>query len=161
VNYLTFNLDGRYGDIADADNLVLGKMTEFKPKITLALDRFKLRLSRTIRDYDLDGSRLYKEDFITAQLSYHPKEHHSFRFLYLNDQTDRDSARFLAEEPEFEAEESIQLTYIFTKQSGLSILAGGKAQRDEDSDTNGKFTSKREVYIKFMYNFSKDIFGNN
>ena len=161
VNYLTFNLDGRYGDIADADNLVLGKMTEFIPKITLALDRFKMRLSRTIRPYDLDGSRLYKEDFITVQLSYHPKEHHSFQLLYLNDETDRDSARFLADEPAFEAEESIQLTYLFTKQSGLSILAGGKALRVEDSDTNGKFTSEREVYIKFVYNFSQNIFGKN
>ena len=160
VNYLTFNLDGRYGDIADSANLLLGEMVELKPKITVALDKFKLRLSRTLRDYDVDGSRLYEEDFLTLQLTYHPKERHYYRLLYLNDRTDRDTARFLAEEPSFETGESIEFTYLFTRESGLSILAGAKAYLENDSDLNGRYTSEREVYLKFVYNYSVDMFGN-
>jgi hypothetical protein len=137
VNNLIMNLDGRYGDIADSENLVLGKMMELKPKITILTDKLKFQLSHTVRDYEFEGSSLYEENF---------------------DQTDRDADRFLADELSYEVEDSVELTYVFQKSAGLSILAGAKVQREDDSELNDSFTSEREVYIKFKYDFNMDLF---
>jgi len=157
VNSLSLNLDGRYGDIADSENLVLGKMVELKPKITLFFDKIKFQLSHTFRDYDFDGSSLYEENFTTLQATYHPQESHAIRFLLLDDRTDRDAARFLADELDRETERSAELTYVYKKYSGLSILAGAKALLEDDSLINEEFTSEREVYIKLKYDFSIDV----
>ena len=157
VNYLSLNLNGRYGGIADSENLVLGRMLELKPKITLWFDKFKFQLSQTHRDYYYDGSILWKENFITLQLAYYPKDHHAIRLLVLDDKTDRDAARFLADELPRETEKSIQLTYLFRNNTGLSILAGAKLQLDDDSEINDEFTAAREVYIKFLYDFGMDV----
>jgi hypothetical protein len=159
INYLTMNLDGRYGDIADSENLVLGDMFELKPKITIRTDKLKFQLSHTYRDYDFENSTLYKENFTTLLIAYHPLDRHVFRLQFLFDQTDRDADRFLADELDFEEENSIELTYVFQKSTGLSILAGAKLQREDDSEINDTFTSEREVYIKFKYDFNVDLFN--
>ncbi|MFC1680602.1 carbohydrate binding family 9 domain-containing protein [Pseudomonadota bacterium] len=156
VNYFIFNLDGRYGDIADADNLVLGRMLELVPKISFYTSRLKFRLSHTYRDYVTDGSSLYTENFTTLQVSYHPLEHHAFRFLFLNDQTDR-AARFLGDEPPRERERTIELTYLYRSRPGLSILAGAKAKLESDSVSDDEYTSARQVYIKLRYDLSVEL----
>jgi hypothetical protein len=92
------------------------------------------------------------------QVAYHPKDRHAVRLLVLSDQTDRDADRFLADELSYEVEDSVELTYVFQKSAGLSILAGAKVQREDDSELNDSFTSEREVYIKFKYDFNMDLF---
>jgi hypothetical protein len=158
VNHFILNLDGRYGDIADSENLVLGEMLELKPKITILADKLKIQLSHTVRDYEFEGSTLYEENFTTLQVAYHPKDRHAVRLLILSDQTDRDTNRFLADELSYEVKDSIELTYVFQQSAGLSILAGAKAQREDDSELSDAFTSEREVYIKFKYDFNMDLF---
>ena len=156
VQYFSFNLDGRYGDIADPENLVLGNMLELKPKITIKSDKLKLRLSHIFRDYDVDGSTLYQENFSTLQIVFHPVDRHTIRLLARFDVTDRDAARFLGDDPPREKEDSVELTYLFRKSRGLSILTGAKLEQESDTDT-AAFTSKREVYIKLIYDFKKDF----
>jgi hypothetical protein len=154
ISYLTFHLDGRYGDIADPDNLVLGKMTELKPKISVVTGRMKFQASHTYRDYDLDGSRLYSENFTTIQWAYVPRDRHVVRLLLLLDKTDRDTARYLGDEVEFEKETTLQFTYLYRKSSGLSVLAGINVTREEE-DGIENFTSEREAFIKFVYDFGR------
>lgn len=163
INSLVLNLDGRYGNIADPDNLVLGKMLELKPRITYYTGGLKFQLSYVYRPYDLDGSQLWKEQFLTLLTEYRPNKHHAFRLLLLSDRTDRDTARFLADEPAFETDKSLELTYVYKTKRGLFILVGGKFELEDDSDINGEFLSKREVYIKFKYDFNTSfpsIFGS-
>ena len=37
----------------------------------------------------------------------------------------------------------------------LSILAGVKLEREDDSATNNEFTSNRQAYLKFVYDFGR------
>ena len=152
-NRFIFNLDGRYGDIADPDNLVLGRMTEIKPKIRLLTEKLKVELSHVYRDYDTDGSTLYTENFFTLQVAYYPAKKHTLRFLLLNDKTTRDAERFLGDDPSLEREKTAELTYLYRTRPGLSILAGGKLKTESDSESDQEFTSGRQVYIKFVYDY--------
>ncbi len=155
VNYFTFNLDGRYGNIADADNLVLGRMQEFKPKISLFYDKLKFQFAHTYRNFDYEGSRLWRENFSTLQLAYHFTSHHGLRLLVLYDQTDIDTTRYLGDEVPYEEEGSFELTYLYNPGTSLSVLAGAKAKQENDSSLEHSFTSDREVYIKLVYDFEK------
>ena len=157
VTPLTLNLDGRYGDIADASNLVLGDMLELKPRLRYLLsDRVSVDMSQTYRDYDLEGSRLYRENFFTFKVLYQPWDRHVFRLLYLNDRTDRDVDRFLGDEVSREDESTLEFTYLYRRDRGLSILAGANIQRQSDTNTE-EFTSEREVYIKLVYDLRRDF----
>jgi len=153
TNFVTVNFDGRYGNIADPDNIVLGDMLELEPGITLHAPRWKLRLAHTYRDFQTDGATLWTENFTTLQAVYHPVRGHMFRLLLLNDRTTRDSARFLEDEQSFEKERSVEFTYIYAQQTGLSVLAGGKLSLESNSEINGEFTSNRQIYIKLRYDF--------
>lgn len=156
TNNLVLNFDGRYGDLADADNLVLGRMQEFKPKITILTEKTKLSLSHTYRNFDYEGSELWQENFTTLQITYHPWDRHTFRFLVLNDETDRDAPRYVGDDPAFERERTAEFTYIYQRTKGLSILAGAKLKREDDSEGED-FTSGRQVYLKVQYNFDTDF----
>ena len=46
-----------------------------------------------------------------------------------------------------------ELTYLYRTRPGLSILVGGKLRSESDSEVNQEFTSCRQVYIKFVYDF--------
>jgi len=158
-NRFIFNLDGRYGDIADPDNIVLGRMKECKPRIRVLTDQLKFELAHVYRDYDMDDSTLYTENFFTLQLAYHPKKNHTFRVLFLNDKTTRDAERFLGNDPPLETEKTVELTYLYRTRPGLSILAGGKLKTESEGNSEGEitdeFTSGRQVYIKFLYDYAK------
>ena len=157
VTPLTLNLDGRYGDVADAANLVLGEMLELKPRFRYLLsDRLSFDLSHIYRDYELDGSRLYRENFFTFKVLYRPWNRHIFRLLYLDDRTDRDISRFLGEELPREDESTLEFTYLYRRDRGLSILAGANVQWESDSETS-EFTSEREVYVKLVYDLRRDL----
>ena len=152
-----FNLDGRYGDIADAQNLVLGEMMELKPKLSIVTGAFRFSVGHTYRNFDQDDTELWQENFTTVQAAWFPSERNGFRFLLLRDKTDRDVDRFLADELAFEKETAMEFTYLRRNPRGLSILAGLKLEREDDSDTNNEFTSNRQVYIKFVYDFGRGI----
>ena len=157
VKNVVFDLDGRYGDIADPDNLVLGDMLELKPAIRIFTGRLRILLAHTYRPYDLDGSTLWRENFTTLQVAYHLHDRHAFRFLYLDDRTDRDTTRFLGDDPARETEETVEFTYLYRNSPRWSVLAGAKLKRDSDSSTSGTFTSEREVYVKLRYDFDVEL----
>ncbi len=152
--FLTFNLDGRYGDMADSQNMVLGEMLELKPKITLLFGRTRIMLSHTYRNFDQDGSELYQENFSTLQFAYHPRKNHAFRMQLLYDRTDRDTERFLEDELAMDKEGSFEATYLYKPSTGLSVLLGAKVEQEDDSLPSDGFTSGRQLYLKLVYDMS-------
>jgi len=151
--HITFNLDGRWGTTADADNLVLGDMLELKPKITGRYDRITIIASLTYRDFDVDNARLYNEKFWSLTAVYKKSHQVSHRFLYLDDLTTRDTARWLGTELDKEIERTLEYTYIYKTKKDWSVLAGVKFEYDFTSDINDGSLTRREIYTKVEKRF--------
>ncbi len=146
-------LDGRIGETADADNLVLGDMEEFKPRIVYRLDKLEFTLSNTYRQFEVDGSTLYRERFNSFTLAYRRSEQVSHRLLYLDDHSERDIDSWLGPELEKERERTFEYTFIYNPDKKWHILAGIKAEYKFKSDVNDDDITNREVYAKFEKRF--------
>jgi hypothetical protein len=145
----SFNLDGRFGETADADNLVLGDLVELKPKIALDLGHFRLIASATLRDFDVKNERLYKERFLSLTALYRKDKKISHRLIFLDDLTNRDTQRWLGDELNREIARTLEYTFTYEIQEQWSVLAGIKAEYDHESDVNNGDITNREVYLKF------------
>lgn len=149
----TLNLDGRWGEIADADNLVLGDMKELKPKVSFRMENWQFILQTTYRDFEVNNSRLYKENFVSFTTQYRKNSQVSHRLLYLNDLTKRDTDRWLSPELAKEVNETFEYTFIYKPTKKLKILAGYKAEYDFESDINDGGLTNREFYTKIEQRF--------
>jgi len=144
----TLNLDGRWGETADADNLVLGDMTEIKPKIAYQLDDWRFVLQTTFRDFDVDGSNLYSERFASFTSVYRQSNKASHRFIYLDDLTRQDTDRWLGSALDKEVEREFEYAFIYKPRKKVSLLTGVKAEYDYESDISDGDVTNREVYFK-------------
>lgn len=147
----TFNLDGRWGEIADADNLVLGDMREIKPKIRFQVKKWHFLLQNTYREFDVGGSRLYKERFSSFTTTYRKNAQVWHRLLYLDDLTRQDTTRWLGDSLEKEVERTFEYTFIYKPTKKFSLLAGVKAEYEFKSDINKGDETNREVYMKLEF----------
>ncbi|WP_068547852.1 DUF5916 domain-containing protein [Thalassotalea crassostreae] len=149
----TFNLDGRYGEIADADNIVLGDMAEFKPRVRYQIGDFNIDLQHTFRDYDFEDEKLYGEDFTTFTVNWRPSDDRVVRFLVKWDETERDLNRWRdPSEKSYEREVEIELTHTRYVTKNLSLLTGFKFEREKDNTIPRDFTNDRQFYLKVNYN---------
>lgn len=148
VNWLTFSFDGRIGDIADAENMVLGYMLEFEPGLTYRLGPLELTLGAEFRDYRLDGKSLYEEQYISLTALYRSSKRFSHRFLYLDDLTKRDVERWVEEELEEKLERTIEYTFTYTPTETWKILLGAKATHEYESDIDDEDFTERQFYCK-------------
>ncbi len=155
----TFHLDGRVGEIADADNLVLGDMKEFKPRISYQLGQFKLDLRYTERRYAYESKELYQENFTTVGVNWRPNDTRQVRLLVKYDKTTRDIARWRGEELANEEEFDIELTHTRYLSKNLSFISGIKFTRESDSEINDTYTTDRQFYLRV--NYQMDFSGND
>ncbi|TRX55744.1 DUF5916 domain-containing protein [Thalassomonas sp. M1454] len=147
----TFNLDGKYGEIADAENIVLGDMQELKPRIRYQIGDFNFSVQHTYRNFDYEDSMLYKENFSTYTVNWRPDDKRVLRFLVKYDDTDRDINRWRGDELSFEREVEAELTYSLEYSKNLTLLSGLKYTREKDNEIGDDFTSKREIYLRMNY----------
>lgn len=149
----TLNLDGRIGETADADNLVLGDMVELKPKLTFQLAHFQMISSVTFRDFETDDQRLYKERLLSITMNYRSDHESSHRLIYLDDLTKRDISRWLGTELAREEEKTLEYTFTYKLKRDWSLLTGVKFEYDYKSDIDDGDITNRELYTKFEKQF--------
>ena len=142
------NLDGRIGEIADSENMVLGDMLEIKPKLTFRYGPVELTASGTFRDYELDNERLYKERFLSLTLLYRNSRNLSHRLLYLDELTERDIARWTGDELAKEVERTFEYTLTYHPAKSWKILSGVKFEYDYESDIDDDDITKRQFYCR-------------
>ncbi len=155
---ITMGLDGRYGEIADPENMVLGTMLELKPRVKFIYENIQFDIMHTFRDYQLDKSRLYLENFSTFTLAMRSSENTINRLLIKIDSTKRDAERFLADVENAELEAELEFTHIRELSKQLTLLIGAKVGQEHDVFYNRDYTNKREAYIRLNYNFEKAYF---
>jgi hypothetical protein len=154
LTYLTINFDGRIGDIADADNMVLGFMLEFKPKLTYRYGPLEFIAAGTFRDFKLDGEPLYKEQFLSFTALYRSSKQFSHRLLYLDDLTQRDIERWLdKDEPAEEFERTFEYTFTYQPAETWEFLFGVKAEYEYESNIDDGDWTAQQVYCKVEKTF--------
>ncbi|KZZ77725.1 hypothetical protein A3765_08770 [Oleiphilus sp. HI0130] len=152
----TFNFDGKYGEQADSDNLRLGDLREFKPRVRYQLGHIEIDAKATHRIFDVEEGQLYKEEFYTLGVTYRSSKIFSHRLLWLYDITERNLAIWLGSETAKETSNSVEYTAIYQPSSALRILSGFKFEDELDSDVDDKrYLTNRELYVKLEYTFSK------
>jgi hypothetical protein len=148
INKWIFNFDGRYGDIADSENNLPGKIWEYKPKLRWQSSRLEVMASATIRDYEVDNGKLYDEQFLTLRVNYRPNNIAMHRLLLLENTTDRNLVNWLVDEVDFERERIVEYTYIREISKGWSFLAGAQFLLESSDSTHSVDLAEREVYVR-------------
>ena len=149
----TLNFDGRWGEVADADNLVLGDLREVKPKISYRVDNWQFILQTTYREFDYEDEGLYKERFASFTTVYRHSNRVSHRLLYLDDLTRQDTERWRGEALDKEVSREIEYAYIYRPSKKLRLLTGAKAEYEFESDVDDGDIVNREIYFKVEAGF--------
>lgn len=150
----TLHLDGRWGAVADPENLVLGQMREIKPKLHYTAGRLDLIADLTLRDFSTDGDRLYKEQFFSLTALYHDPRGLTHRLLWLNDVTERDIDRWRGAELARETSRTLEYTQIYSPHPAWQLMWGLRLVKDYESDINKQDLTAREVYFKVQREFT-------
>jgi hypothetical protein len=146
--YWKLNLDGRIGEIADSDNMVLGNMLEIKPTLTFRYGPFELTAAGTYRDFELDDERLYLERFLSFILLYRKRPNLSHRLLYIDNLTEQDTARWLGDSLAEEIERIFEYTLTYQPTNKWRILAGVKLEYEYESDIDEGDITNRQFYCR-------------
>ena len=145
----TLNFDGRYGEIADAENMLLGDMREFKPRFRYRFDdHIEVDAKLTWRKFDVSAGELYTEKFYTLSASYRKNKKISHRLLWLYDVTERNLENWVVDEDKKERESSFEYTFIYMPNNYWKLLAGVKFLNEWDDDINEDGLTNREFYLK-------------
>jgi len=152
----TFNFDGRVGEMADAENIILGDIKEFKPRFRYRFDNFHFDLKGTYRTFDVTGGELYEEQFYTLGVTYRKNKNISHRMLFLHDITKRNLDLWTANEPKEEIESSFEYTMIYTPDNFWKVLAGVKLLEEKDTDKHPSIRdlTEREFFVKVERKFN-------
>ena len=140
--------------MANPDNLVLGNMREFVPKLEYTAGPVNLMTSLTWRHFRTDGERLYKEQFFSFTAMLYPSSRVTHRLLWLDDLTRRDIARWRGDELARETAQTVEYTLIYRPDSRWSILGGVKLVEEYASDLDEESLTGREVYLKIERKFA-------
>jgi hypothetical protein len=152
-NSWKINIDGRVGDIADADNMVLGDMLEIIPKLTYRYGPLEFTAADTFRDYKLDGRSLYEEQFLSFTALFRNSKRFSHRLLYLDDLTKRDTERWVEDELSKEYDRTIEYTLTYQPAKSWNVLFGVKFEYEYESTIDEGDFNDREVYCKIEKTF--------
>lgn len=147
------NLDGRYGKIADAENMVLGNMVEIEPIITYRYGPVEFKASGTFRDFEYEDKSLYKERFLSFIVLYRKSKRLNHRLIYLDNLTKRDIDRWRGDELPKEIERIFEYTLTYTPNKEWSILAGVKLEYEFESDIDDGDITNRQLYCKIEKKF--------
>lgn len=155
----SIDLNGKWGEVADADNMVLGDMAELKPKIKYRLGNLEYTLEAVVRDFEVDNQQLYREEFLTFGMLYRKNKKISHRLLLLGDktlQTINHAAWLDKSDDERQVTKSLEYTWTYQKSKYLKWLVGFKLEREQENNSEEALTN-REIYIKFQKRFDANI----
>jgi len=150
----TLHLARPWGATADPDNLVLGQMREIKPKLHYTSGSLDLLADYTLRHFNTDGDRLYKEQFFSLTALYHAPGGLTHRLLWLNDITERDIDRWRGDELARETSRTLEYTQIFSPHPAWQLMWGLRLVKDYESAINQKDLTAREIYFKVQRKFT-------
>jgi hypothetical protein len=149
----SFDLSGRIGDMANKNVLDVTQLKEFSPKLTYRVGNLEFGLETIFRDADLDGAKLYTEDWYTLKAFWRPNSRMSHRLLYLFDKGMNDTSRLSNKKDKVEEDQTVEYTFTYKPNRKWSFLTGAKGEYDARSSKDASNWVKRQFYLKLERHF--------
>ena len=150
-----FIFAGKFGDQIDTDNYRLGDIIELKPEIRWSpTTNIEIGLRNTYRQLDVDGGRLYTENYLGLNLLYHLYNGSFIRFTVIDDYLKRDPDLYLYEDvDEIDRDLTTELLFAWKPTQLNTFFIGAKGGAiDTDGLENPEFDSA-SFYIKYKRSF--------
>ena len=150
-----FILAGKVGQQIDTDNYRLGDIIEIKPELRWHItDQFELGLRNTYRQLDVDGGRLFSENYLGLHLIYHFLKGSFLRFTVIDDYLRRDQDLYLFEEVDhLDRETTMELLYVWKPTQLNTIFIGAKSGAIHTDELNDPALDAASFYMKFSRAF--------
>lgn len=148
-------LAGKIGTQIDTDNYRLGDLIEIKPELRWSItDHLELGLKNTYRQMDVNGGRLFSENYLGFHLICHFLKGSFIRLTGIDDYVKRDPDLYLFEE-EDELERDMTAEILFAwKPTQLNTLFVGAKFGAVDSDVlDNPELEDMAFYIKYKRAF--------
>jgi hypothetical protein len=151
-----FFLEGTIGEEIDKENYRLGDVLRIEPEVRVyAGDRLELSMSNSYKQLDVDGGRLFTENYFRLSLTYQFRKGSFARFTYIDDYIKRDPELYLYEEEDrIEREHSGEVVVAWTPGRQNLFLLGIKGGAQETDKTNGPVFDNWLFYVKYSKAFS-------
>jgi hypothetical protein len=152
---IRFLLSGTIGKEIDKENYRLGDVLLLEPEFRWYVgDRLELTLKSEYKQLDVEGGRLFTENYLTLSLTYQFRKDAFVRLTFIDDYIRRDPDLYLyEEEKKIERETTSELLFSWKpgKQSKLLVGLKGGAE-DSDELSQPKFNNWL-FYVKFARAF--------
>jgi Domain of unknown function (DUF5916) len=149
-------LAGRFGTQIDTDNYRLGDILELEPELRCTVtDHFEVSLKNTYRHLDVEGGRLFTENFLTLNLTYQIKKGTFVRLTMIDDYLKRDPALYLYEEVDaLERDTSAELLFAWKPTHRNVFFIGLKTNVKDATELERPRWDETLFYVKYARSFS-------
>lgn len=150
-----FIFAGKLGTQIDTDNYRLGDILEIKPELRMHItDQIELGISNTYRQLNVEGGRLFTENYLGVNVIYHFIKGSFIRLTIIDDYLHRDPGLYLFEEVDsLERETTGELLFAWKPSKLNSLLVGMKTGAIDNDALNNLELEAMSFYIKYSRAF--------
>ena len=149
-------LAGKIGTQIDTDNYRLGDIIEIKPELRMHFtDHLELGIQDTYRQLDVEGGRLFTENYLGVHLIYHFDKGSFIRLTVIDDYVERDPDLYLFEEEDrLERNTSAEILFAWKPTQLNTLFIGVKTEAVDSDELNGHELEDMAFYIKYKRAFA-------
>jgi len=148
-------LAGKIGTQIDTDNYRLGDIIEIKPELRLHLtDHVELGIQDTYRQLDVEGGRLFTENYLGVHLVYHFDKGSFIRLTVIDDYVKRDPDLYLFEEVDaLDRDTTAEILFAWKPTQLNTLFVGGKFGAVDGDVHDQPALEDMAFYIKYKRAF--------
>ena len=148
-------LAGKFGDQIDTDNYRLGDLVELKPGIVWSVgQKFEVSIDDTYRQLDVEGGRLFTENYLRASLTYQFRRASFMRVTLVDDLVRRDPELYLYEEVnKLERETTAEILFAWKPTQRNTFLVGANLGATDVDQLDDPRLDDMAVYVKYSRAF--------
>jgi hypothetical protein len=148
-------LKGYVGEEIDKENYRLGDVLELEPELRLYIgDRMELTLKDSFKRLDVEGGRLFTENYLRLSLTFTVLKGSFVRFTFIDDYVSRDPDLYLFEtEQAMERESSGELLFAWKPGKGNVFLIGLQGGVQDSDELDAPAFDNWLFYVKYSKAF--------
>lgn len=148
-------LAGKIGTQIDTDNYRLGDLIEIKPEIRWNITKhLEFGLQDTYRQMDVEGGRLFTENYLGLHLIYHFVKGSFVRLTVIDDYVKRDPDLYIfEEEDELERDTTAELLFAWKPTQLNTLFVGAKFGAVDSDVLDNPELEDMAFYIKYKRAF--------
>ena len=153
---IRFFLSGTIGKEIDKENYRLGDVLLLEPEFRWYVgDQLELTLKSEYKQLDVEGGRLFTENYLTLSLTYQFRKNSFVRLTFIDDYVRRDPDLYLYEEEKrMERETTSELLFVWKPGKHSRLLVGMKGGAQDSDELSEPTLDNLLFYVKFAKAFS-------